>query len=58
METLNLTTMKHWEVGRPINLEKAMQGTDRFGGHIVSGHVMVLERSCHWKVMRDLGVFV
>ena len=39
VETLNLTTINHWEVGSPINLEKAMQATDRFGGHIVSGHV-------------------
>jgi len=25
--------------GATVNLEKAMQATDRFGGHIVSGHV-------------------
>ena len=39
VQTLNLTTINHWLVGSPINLEKAMQATDRFGGHIVSGHV-------------------
>lgn len=38
-ETLSLTTIGTWEVGNPINLEKAMQASDRFGGHIVSGHV-------------------
>lgn len=39
VETLNLTTIGNWKVGARINLEKAMQATDRFGGHIVSGHV-------------------
>lgn len=39
VETLSLTTIENWEVGTGINLEKAMQATDRFGGHIVSGHV-------------------
>ena len=39
VETLNLTTIANWQVGSRINLEKAMQATDRFGGHIVSGHV-------------------
>lgn len=39
VETLNLTTIGHWQAGSRINMEKAMQATDRFGGHIVSGHV-------------------
>ena len=39
VETLTLTTIEHWKMGNRINLEKAMQATDRFGGHIVSGHV-------------------
>ena len=39
LETLSLTTIGNWEIGSPINLEKAMQASDRFGGHIVSGHV-------------------
>jgi riboflavin synthase len=39
VETLTLTTIGTWIVGSRINLEKAMQATDRFGGHIVSGHV-------------------
>ena len=39
VETLNLTTIGNWKTGSRINLEKAMQATDRFGGHIVSGHV-------------------
>ena len=39
VETLSLTTIEHWKVDTGINLEKAMQASDRFGGHIVSGHV-------------------
>jgi riboflavin synthase len=39
VETLSLTTIGDWRVGSRINLEKAMQASDRFGGHIVSGHV-------------------
>ena len=39
VETLSLTTIGSWVTGQRINLEKAMQATDRFGGHIVSGHV-------------------
>jgi riboflavin synthase len=39
VETLSLTTVGNWDMGSPINLEKAMQASDRFGGHIVSGHV-------------------
>jgi len=39
VETLSLTTIANWKIGSRINLEKAMQASDRFGGHIVSGHV-------------------
>ena len=39
IETINLTDIGQWRLGQRINLEKAMQATDRFGGHIVSGHV-------------------
>ena len=39
VETLSLTTIEHWKLNTRINLEKAMQASDRFGGHIVSGHV-------------------
>lgn len=39
METLRCTTLGKLQVGSAVNLEKAMLATDRFGGHIVSGHV-------------------
>lgn len=38
-ETLARATLEHFQVGQRVNLEKAMQPTSRFGGHIVSGHV-------------------
>lgn len=39
VETLNLTTVKHWQVGDKVNLEKALTPQTRLGGHLVSGHV-------------------
>lgn len=39
METLRCTTLGKLKEGSAVNLEKAMLATDRFGGHIVSGHV-------------------
>lgn len=39
LETLKKTGFSHYKVGDPVNLEKAMLATSRFGGHIVSGHV-------------------
>ncbi|GJM05124.1 MAG: riboflavin synthase subunit alpha [marine bacterium B5-7] len=38
-ETLKLTTFSKLGVGSRINLEKAMQLSDRLNGHMVSGHV-------------------
>jgi len=39
VETLSLTSIGDWQTASRINLEKAMQASDRFGGHIVSGHI-------------------
>ena len=38
-ETLSLTTLADWSVGRRINLERPTRVGDELGGHIVSGHV-------------------
>lgn len=38
-ETLSKTTLGSWELGRPVNLERALKAGDELGGHIVSGHV-------------------
>lgn len=38
-ETIKRSGFADYNVGSQVNLEKAMQASDRFGGHIVSGHV-------------------
>lgn len=38
-ETLNLTAFPDMGIGDRINLEKAMQLSDRINGHLVSGHI-------------------
>jgi riboflavin synthase len=37
--TVNATTVGGWKAGLRVNLERAMRASDRFGGHIVQGHV-------------------
>jgi len=37
--TVDATTVGAWKPGRAVNLERAMRADDRFGGHIVQGHV-------------------
>lgn len=64
-ESLNRTTLGTWKVGQPVNVEKAMLPTTRFGGHIVSGHVdavgeitLVREdaRSIYYEVTAPAGI--
>ena len=47
-ETIALTTVRSWEQGTKINLERSLKMGDELGGHLVSGHVdgiaVVLER--------------
>ena len=38
-ETLARTSPGMWEVGRNLNLERALKVGDELGGHIVTGHV-------------------
>lgn len=38
-ETLGKTNLGAWEVGKRVNLERALKVGDELGGHIVSGHV-------------------
>lgn len=38
-ETLRLTTLGNLQANAVLNLERAMRPIDRFGGHVVSGHV-------------------
>ena len=38
-ETISRTNLKHLEQKRPVNLERALVASDRFGGHFVQGHI-------------------
>jgi len=38
-ETLNKTSLAHFKIGEPVNLERCMQMNARLDGHIVQGHV-------------------
>jgi riboflavin synthase len=39
LTTLERTTIGGWKTGTRVNLERSLRATDRFGGHIVQGHV-------------------
>ncbi len=64
-ESLSRSTLGSWKAGHPVNVEKAMLPTTRFGGHIVSGHVdavgeitVVREdaRSLYFEVTAPAGI--
>ena len=38
-ETLQRTTLKYWEKGYRVNLERSLQPNSRLDGHLVQGHV-------------------
>ncbi len=37
--TVTQSTLNDWNIGRKVNLERALRLGDRLGGHIVQGHV-------------------
>jgi len=38
-ETLTTTSVREWDVGTRVNLERSLKIGDELGGHMVSGHV-------------------
>lgn len=69
LETLNRSSLSGIEAGDRVNLERAMSGTGRFGGHVVQGHVdgvaeiISREPSENWEVVKvripkDLAKYV
>src|SRR5690625_2095141 len=58
VQTLNLTSLGTNAAGDEVNVEPAMAATDRFGGHIVQGHVeatgtvLEIEPDNKWTRMR------
>ena len=58
LETLNRTSLRGVAEGDRVNLERAMSGAGRFGGHVVQGHVdgvaeiISREPSSNWEVVK------
>jgi riboflavin synthase len=58
LETLNRTSLRGIAEGDRVNLERAMSGAGRFGGHVVQGHVdgvaeiISREPSANWEVVK------
>jgi riboflavin synthase len=38
-ETLQVTSLNNWQLGKKLNIERCMSANGRFDGHIVQGHV-------------------
>ncbi len=53
-ETLKLTTIAQLKLGDKVNLERALQLSDRVGGHFVSGHV---DQMCQVTKIQKLNEF-
>jgi riboflavin synthase len=69
LETLNRSSLSGISKGESVNLERAMSGAGRFGGHVVQGHVdgvaeiISREPSANWEVVKvkiptDLSKYV
>jgi riboflavin synthase len=58
LETLNRSSLSGIAEGERVNLERAMSGAGRFGGHVVQGHVdgvaeiISREPSANWDVVK------
>jgi riboflavin synthase len=58
LETLNRSSLSGISNGEHVNLERAMSGAGRFGGHVVQGHVdgvaeiISREPSANWEVVK------
>ena len=53
-ETLEKSTLGGLRAGSEVNIERAMKATDRFGGHIVQGHI---DGTATIKAVKRLGQF-
>lgn len=54
-ETCGLTTAKYFQINQEVNLERALRVTDRFGGHIVMGHV---DQQANVKTIQTVNDFI
>lgn len=55
-ETLSRTKLGHINPGDDVNMERALQLSDRLGGHIVSGHVDCLASLKSFKKVGDYTI--
>jgi riboflavin synthase len=51
--TRSRTNFAAYRAGRPVNLERALRGTDRLGGHLVAGHVDGVGRVVRRRRLED-----
>ena len=56
-ETLRRTTFGDLNPGDPVNLERALSANDRFGGHMVQGHVDATGRVISIRDEGDSSIF-
>jgi riboflavin synthase len=56
-ETVRRTTFSKMRVGTPVNLERPMGAHDRFGGHIVQGHVDAVGKFIGYTSLKDSWMF-
>lgn len=61
METLNRTTLAQAQVGRRVNLERALLLTNRLDGHMVAGHIdgigtIIKDRDAGGSLLRTISI--
>jgi len=56
-ETFSITSLRYLKNGEILNLERAIKLGDRFGGHIVSGHIDEVGRVYEIKKEKDSYIF-
>jgi len=54
-ETLKVTTVARWTVGKKINLERALKMGGELGGHLVTGHVDGIARISRREDLGDMA---
>lgn len=56
-ETAERSTLKSWESGKTVNLERGMPADGRFDGHLVQGHVDGTAELVHREQQRNTALF-
>lgn len=56
-ETLEKSSLRYYQVGQVVNLERAMPASGRFDGHIVQGHVDTIAQVVEVKEEKGSWIF-